>query len=583
MEKVSLKINNIPIEVAAGTTILDAAKKVQIKIPTLCKHPDLPASASCGICIVKVVGSNKMLRACCTEVAPGMEIITHDPEIIATRKTVVELILSNHPNDCLQCGRNGSCELQRLAEDFGIREVPYPNYLPGLAKDDSTGTIVLDPDKCIKCGRCVEVCQQVQNVWALNFVDRGINTRIAPAGDIKMKDSPCVRCGQCSAHCPTGAIVEYDQTQKVWDALLDQSKHCVVQIAPAVRVAIGEAFGLPPGTNLTKKLYAVLRRLGFHAVFDTNFSADLTIMEEASEFVERFANKKGPLPLITTCCPAWVDFMEKYESDMIDHFSSCKSPQEMLGALTKTYYADKKNIAPKDIFSVSIMPCTAKKYEVARSEEMACSGFQDVDIALTTRELARMIKQSGLDFKNLPDEEPDHLLGDYTGAGTIFGTTGGVMEAALRTAYYFITGENLKAVEFEQTRGLEGIKEATIDIKGTKVRIAVAHGLSNVENVINRVRVAKEKGEELPYHFIEVMACLGGCVGGGGQPYGSTDDLRVKRAAGLYQDDKDCQQRMSHENPMIKQVYAEYLEKPLSAKAHKLLHTHYKARPVYLK
>ncbi|MCU0666471.1 MAG: NADH-dependent [FeFe] hydrogenase, group A6 [Candidatus Omnitrophica bacterium] len=580
---VKAKINGIEVEVKEGTSILDAAKKVYIKIPTLCKHPDLIASAACGICIVRIKGSAKMLRACCTPLEDKMDIITHDPEIVSIRRTVLELILSKHPNDCLKCGRNNNCELQKLAADFGIREEEFGNYLKDLPADDSTGTIMLEPQKCVLCGRCVQVCQDVQDVWALSFLDRGFNTRISPAGDIKLADSPCVRCGQCSAHCPTGAIVEKDETARAWEALQNPQKYCVVQIAPAVRVAIGEAFGLPIGTNLTGKLYALLRRLGFRAVFDTNFSADVTIMEESAEFVERFTNRPENLPLITTCCPSWVDFMEKFHSDMVDNFSSAKSPQEMLGVLAKTYYAEQNKIQRKDMFMVSIMPCTAKKYEIQRCDEMFASGCQDVDVVLTTRELARMIKQAGIDFVNLPDEAPDHILGDYTGAGVIFGATGGVMEAALRTAYNLITGSNLGKVDLEETRGLKGVKEAQIKIKDITVRIAVAHGLSNVEYVLNKVREAKKNKQELPYHFIEVMACPGGCVGGGGQPYGVTDELRIKRAAGLYQDDRDRQFRCSHDNPYVKKLYAQFLEKPLSQKAHQLLHTHYRARPIYIK
>ena len=582
-KQVRARINGIDLQVEEGTTILNAAREVQVEIPTLCKHPDLDASAACGICIVKVKGSRKMLRACCTNISDGMEIITQDPEIVEIRRSVLELILSNHPNDCLICGRNNNCELQKLAADFGIRREFFPKRLMNLPIDDTTKTIQLEPDKCIKCGRCVDVCQNVQDVWALNFVGRGFYTRIAPAGDIVLAESPCVRCGQCSAHCPTGAIFEHDNTAAVWKALLENTKHCVVQIAPAVRVAIAEAFGHEPGTIFTKKLYAVLRRMGFDTVFDTNFAADLTIMEEASEFVTRFVNQSGPLPLITTCCPSWVDFMEKYYSDYIDHFSSAKSPQAMLGAMAKTYFAETRKINPADMFSVSIMPCTAKKYEIQRSEEMYASGYQDVDISLTTRELVRMIKQSGVDFANLPDEEPDHLMGDYAGAGTIFGPTGGVMEAALRTAYFKITGENIADVNIMAARGLDGVKEGEIDINGTKVRIAVAHGLSNVETVLRKTRQALKDGDELPWHFIEVMACPGGCVGGGGQPYGVTDEIRRKRAAGLYQDDTAQKVRCSHENPMIKKIYADYLGEPLSHKSHELLHTGYKARPVYLK
>lgn len=580
---IKAKINNMPIEVAEGVSILDAAKKAQIKIPTLCKHPDLPPGAGCGLCIVRIKGTPKMLRACCTPLEEGMEITTHDPEIVAVRRTVLELILSNHPNDCLQCGRNNDCELQKLVADFGIREESFQKFLPDVPKDDSTRTIVLDPQKCIRCGRCVEVCQEMQNVWALSFLERGFCTRISPAGDIKLADSPCIRCGQCSNHCPTGAIVELDETARVWEALQNEEKYCVVQIAPAVRVAIGEAFGYPIGTNLTKKLYSLLRRLGFKAVFDTNFGADVTIMEEGSEFIQRFVHGKGSLPLITSCCPGWVDFMEKFHPDMIGHFSSCKSPHEIVGVLSKTYYAQKKNIDPKKIVMVSIMPCTAKKNEIIRSEEMHASGSQDVDVVLTTRELARMIKQAGIDFVNLPDEDPDYLLGDYTGAGVIFGATGGVMEAALRTAYFLLNGKNMDKVELTQIRGLDGVKVAEIPINGKKIRVAVAHGLNHVEYVLDKIREAEKNKTEMPYHFIEVMACLGGCVGGGGQPYGVTDELRAKRAAGVYQDDKDCRKRCSHENPFVQQLYKEFLGEPLGEKSEHLLHTHYRARPVYVK
>lgn len=580
---VQAKINNIAVEVGPDTTILKAARKVNVKIPTLCYHPDLKPSAACGICVVKVKGMNKMLRACCTPLEEGMEIITHDPEIVEIRRSIVELILSNHPNECQCCGRNTDCELQNALADFGIREEPFPKIIRDLPKDNSTGTIVLEPAKCIKCGRCVEVCQEVQDVWALSFLERGFLTRISPAGDISLGESPCVRCGQCSAHCPTGAIFEKDDSPLVWAALMNPAKHCVVQIAPAVRVTIGEHFGFEPGTNLTKKLYAALRRMGFEAVFDTNFGADLTIVEEASEFVQRFAHNKGPLPLITTCCPSWVDFMEKFHSDMIPHFSSAKSPHEMVGVLAKTYYAEKHGLNPADVEVVSIMPCTAKKYEIHRSKEMSASGFQDVDIALTTRELSRMIRQAGIDFVNLPDEECDQMLGDYTGAGTIFGATGGVMEAALRTAYSYVTGQKLPKVEFENVRGIQGVKETKINIKGTEVRIAVAHGLSNVEYVMKKVREAKERNLELPYHFIEVMACPGGCVGGGGQPYGVTDELRQKRARGLYTEDERAALRCSHENPYVVKLYKDFLGEPLGKKAHHLLHTSYAPRPLYKK
>lgn len=577
------KINNIDVEVPEGTSILDAAAKVQVKIPTLCKHKDLLPTAACGLCIVRVKNMPKLPRACATPIENGMEIITHDSEIVEVRRSVLELILSNHPNSCQTCGRNGCCELQTLAADFGIRGDSIKRYVRDLPDDNSNGSISISFTKCIKCGRCLQVCQEMQDVWALSFLERGINTRMAPAGDIQLSESPCVKCGQCSAHCPTGAIVEMDETETVWNALHDPDKHCVVQIAPAVRVAIGEAFGLPPGTNLTKKLYAVLRRLGFKAIFDTNFSADVTIMEEASEFVERFTKQKERLPLITSCCPAWTDFMEKRHHDFIDNFSTAKSPQQMLGVLAKTYYAQKQNIDPAKMYVASVMPCTAKKYELSRTQEMFASGFKDVDVSITTRELARMIKQSGIDFLNLADEEADSILGEYSGAGTIFGVTGGVMEAALRTAYFFVTGKNFEKIEFESVRGLKGVKEAEIDIDGVKVRIAVAHGLSNVQYVLEKVRDARRESRETPYHFIEVMACPGGCIGGGGQPYGVNDEVRAKRIAGIYQDDRDCKVRYSHENPEVKHVYQEFLEKPLSEKAHHLLHTHYTALPLYQK
>ncbi|MFQ3620273.1 MAG: NADH-dependent [FeFe] hydrogenase, group A6 [Spirochaetales bacterium] len=578
---INIKINGMPFFVHEGTTILEAAKLVNVKIPTLCYHPDLPAWAACGICVVKVEGSPKMFRACSTPVEDGMSIITHDPEIVEVRRTVIELILSTHPNDCLQCPRNQDCELQRLAAEFGIREMPFEYNINKIPVDDSTTSLILNPEKCVKCGRCVKVCQGMQNVWAIEFLGRGDSTRIAPAGDVLLAESPCIKCGQCSAHCPVGAIYEKDETQKVWKALQDPSKYCVVQIAPAVRVALGEAFGLPPGTLVTNKAYAALRRLGFEAVFDTNFGADLTIMEEGSEFLERFVHGKGDLPLITSCCPAWVDYLEKYYSDLIPLFSTAKSPQAMVGALTKTYYSDKSGIDCKNMFSVSVMPCTAKKYEIIRSESMYASGCQDIDVSITTRELARMIKSAGIDFLNLPDEDADAPLGIYTGAGTIFGATGGVMEAALRTAYYLVTGQELVNVDLEDVRGIEGIKEARIRMAGKEVRVAVAHQMGNIEAVLDQVREAKAKGKEMPWHFIEVMACRGGCIGGGGQPYGGTDEIRKKRIAGIYADDKGKKIRCSHQNPAIKQLYAEFLGKPLSHKSHELLHTKYTPRPLY--
>ncbi|HON89054.1 MAG TPA: NADH-dependent [FeFe] hydrogenase, group A6 [Spirochaetales bacterium] len=580
---VNAKINGIPVQVAEGTTILEAAEKANIKIPKLCYNDDLPAWAACGICVVKVEKNPKLLRACCTPIEEGMNVITNDPEIVQVRKTVIELILSTHPDDCLQCPRNGQCELQTLAADFGIREQPFPKRLKGLKTDESTGTIILNPEKCVRCGRCVKVCQDMQNVWAIEFLGRGENTRIAPAADVALAEGPCINCGQCSAHCPVGAIYENDQTKEVWDNLTrsENEKVCVVQIAPAVRVALGEAFGLPPGTVLTKKIYTALRRLGFDVIFDTNFAADLTIVEEGTEFVHRFTKEPQKLPLITSCCPAWVDYMEKYYDDMIPHFSTAKSPQQMMGAMIKTYWAQKAGVDPAKIFSVSIMPCTAKKYENGRNKDMYSSGYKDVDVTLTTRELARMIKQAGIDLVNLPDSEPDSPMGPYTGAGVIFGATGGVMEAALRTAYHLITNQELKDVNFTAVRGISGVKETRLHINGIEVRVAVAHQMGNIAAVLNEIRRAKAEGRETPWHFIEVMACRGGCIGGGGQPYGATDEIREKRISGIYQDDEKSTYRCSHHNPYIKQVYDEFLGEPNGHKSHELLHTHYESKPIY--
>ena len=578
---INLKINDVAVTVPEGTNILDAAKLAQVKIPALCYHPDLPAWAACGLCVVKQKNSPKTLRACATACTEGMDIVTHDAELYAIRRTVLELTLSTHPNDCLQCLRNGNCELQRLAQEFGIREAPYGKRLRGLERDDSTPSIVLNPEKCILCGRCAAVCQQMQGIWALEFIGRGEKTRIAPAADVTLNESPCIKCGQCSAHCPVGAIYEKDDTGKLITALRDPEKVCVVQIAPAVRVALGEAFGMKPGELSTGKIYAALRRLGFKAVFDTNFSADVTIMEEGTEFVKRFT-KQEHLPLLTSCCPAWTEYMEEYAPDFTENFSTAKSPQQILSALAKTYWAEKKGIDPKKIYMVSVMPCTAKKYEVSRDENMSASGQQDTDVAITTRELARFIQASGIDFNGLADEKADDLLGEYTGAGTIFGVTGGVMEAALRTAYCLITKEETPpSIDFQDCRGFEGVKEATIEIAGTPVHIAIAHQMGNVKRVLDAIREDRAAGRKPRYDFIEVMACRGGCVGGGGQPRGATDEIRAQRAKGLYTDDEKSVHRMSHLNPEVQALYRDYLGEPNSEKAHKLLHTHYEEHKLY--
>ncbi|HKK48983.1 MAG TPA: NADH-dependent [FeFe] hydrogenase, group A6 [Alkalispirochaeta sp.] len=581
MKDIQCQINGIEVRVPEGTSIYHAAKEANVQIPALCYHPDLPAWAACGICVTKIEGSPKMMRACATTVQPGMKVITHDSELHQVRKTVIELILSTHPNSCLTCPRNQNCELQRLAAEFGIREIPYEMNVPTIEKDESTPSIVLDPEKCVKCGRCVNVCQHMQNVWALEFIGRGDDTQMKPAGDIALNETPCIKCGQCSAHCPVGAIYEKDDTREVIRALRNGTQTSVAQVAPAVRVSLGEAFGYEPGEISTGKLYAALRRLGFDTVFDTNFAADLTIMEEASEFVKRFAKGDGKLPMITTCCPSWVDYMEKYYPETIPNFSTAKSPQMMMGAMVKSYYAEQIGKRPDEIFHVSIMPCTSKKYEITRDEHMYSTGHKDVDVVITTRELARMIKSAGIKFSELEDEEADPALGIYSGAGTIFGATGGVMEAALRSAYNFITGDNMARVEFEPVRGLEGVKEAAVDIEGTEVRVAVAHQMGNASEVMNRIKAAEEAGEEPPWHFIEIMACRGGCIGGGGQPYGATDEVRKKRMAGLYSDDQQSVTRVSHENPQIQAIYKNFLGEPLGEKSHQYLHTHYTARKLY--
>ena len=592
MEMIKLEVNGVAVEVPKGSNLLVAAQAANVKIPTLCYHPDLKPGASCGICVVrqlvpsrtepgKFVPSPKLLRACCTEATEGMKSVTHDPDIVQVRRTVLELILANHPQDCLQCPRSGRCELQDIAADFGIRESPFPKEVIHRDLDQSTPSLVLNPDKCIKCGRCAEVCQQMQNVWALEFIGRGEKTVMAPAAGVKLAESPCIKCGQCSAHCPVGAIYENDETAKVWAALRDTEKTCLVQIAPAVRVALGEAFGMKPGELTTGKIYAALRMLGFKKVFDTNFSADVTIMEEGTEFIKRFTNG-GKLPLITSCCPAWTDWMEKYAPDFTENFSSAKSPQQMLSALAKTYWAEKNGLTCDKVHVTSIMPCTAKKYEITRDEHMKSTGCQDTDVVLTTRELARMIKAAGIDFLNLPEEKADDLLGSYTGAGTIFGVTGGVMEAALRTAYCLITKEDQPpAIEFTAVRGMDGVKKATIDIKGTQVNIAVAHQMGNVEKVLNEVREDIKNGVKPRYDFIEVMACRGGCVGGGGQPCLATDAVRAARTAGLYSDDEKSVIRMSHLNPEVQALYKDYLGEPGSEKAEHLLHTDYRKRELY--
>lgn len=575
---VKIKIDGIEREVPSNSSVLEAAKAAGIQIPTLCYHEDLEPTGNCGVCLVQVKGQKGLKRSCTTPVYEGMEIITHNKEILDTRKGVLELILANHPDDCLQCIKNSKCELRQLADKLGVEKSTYEKVLKHKPIDDSSLSIVREPDKCILCGRCTQVCQQVQTVFALETINRGFDTVVSVASG-EIGNSVCVNCGQCISVCPVGALYEVSEEEKVWAALEDPDKIVIVQEAPAVRVSLAEEYGLPAGTNMANKMYTALKMLGFDHVFDTNFSADLTIMEEGSELLERLSKNEN-LPLITSCSPGWIKFLETFFHDLLENVSSCKSPQQMFGALAKTYFAKEYNIDPSKIVSVSIMPCTAKKFE-AKRPEMKDSGYTDVDHVITTREFIRMLKKAGIDLREIPDGKAEDLMGQYSGAATIFGATGGVMEAALRTAYELATGKKLDIVDFEPCIGLEGIKELSVNINGTEIRGAVAHGLGNARELLNKVVEAKKKGE-IAYHFIEIMACPGGCVGGGGQPYGSTLKRRLERACGLYMEDKNLPIRKSHENPAIKKIYEDFLGKPLSHKSHELLHTEYVKRDAHI-
>jgi NADH-quinone oxidoreductase subunit G/NADP-reducing hydrogenase subunit HndD len=564
---VNLTIDGIPVTVPEGTTILEAARKIGIHIPVLCDHPDLKRRAVCRICVVECDGGGKLKAACANDVWEGVKVVTNSAKIQAIRKTIVELILADHPQDCLKCIRNQKCELQTLAIQFGLKELTFPQSEIVSKPDIDTNTLVRDMAKCVKCGRCVEVCQEVQTVRAINTSHRSLKYEITTPYDQALIEGPCVYCGQCAAVCPVGALYENDQTAQVWAAIDDAARHVVVQTAPAVRVALGDEFGLPEGAITTGKMVTALKRLGFDKVFDTDFSADVTILEEGNELLHRLKNG-GKLPMITSCSPGWINFAEVFFPDLVDHLSTCKSPQQMFGALAKTYYAELAKIDPATIYSVSIMPCVAKKFEAQRPE-MNDSGYQDVDVVLTTRELARMIKLAGIDFANLPESPFDKVMGDSTGAAVIFGTSGGVMEAALRTVYEVVTGETLGSLDFDSVRGHQGVKTVEVDLKGTKVKILVANGLSNAREVMESIRDGKCDAT-----FVEIMCCPGGCVGGGGQPYGN---MRIKgrRMDGLYEADKQLPLRKSHENPEVKELYERYLGAPLGEKSHHLLHTHY--------
>ncbi|MCI7805408.1 MAG: NADH-dependent [FeFe] hydrogenase, group A6 [Oscillospiraceae bacterium] len=581
MENINLKINGVDVTAPKGSTILEAARMANIDIPTLCWLKDINEIGACRICVVEVNEGRgfRIAASCVYPVSEGMEVLTNSPKVIESRKKTLQLILSNHDRKCLSCVRSGNCELQKLAKDMGVDdETAYDGEKTVYEIDNSAAHMYRDNNKCILCRRCSAVCEKVQGIGVIGANERGFKTNIASAFDMGLGETSCVSCGQCIAVCPVGAISEKDNTKEVFAAIADPEKHVVVQVAPAVRAGLGEAFGLPIGTDVEGKMAAALRRLGFDKVFDTNFSADLTIMEEAHEFLDRFKNG-GKLPLITSCSPGWVKYCEHYFPDMTENLSSCKSPQQMFGAIVKSYYAEKEGIDPKNIVSVSVMPCTAKKFEIGRDDEDG-AGLPDVDIAITTRELARMIERAGIQFLALPDEQFDEPLGVSTGAGVIFGATGGVMEAALRTAVEELTGEELPNVDFTDVRGTAGIKEASYDVAGTTVKVAVASGLGNARELLNKV-----KNGEADYQFIEIMGCPGGCVNGGGQPQQPASvrnftDIRALRAKVLYDLDESRPLRKSHENPVIKELYANYLGEPGSHKAHELLHTTYVKRTI---
>lgn len=578
METVHIKINGLPYEVAAGSTILEACHSVGIEIPTLCYLKEINAIGACRICVVEVKGARTLVTACVYPVNEGMEVVTNSEKVQASRRTNLELILSTHDQQCLSCVRSTDCELQKLCRDYGVNGMRFMGTRERYTVDASAPHMVRDNNKCILCRRCVAACQANQFVGVIGAQERGFQTHIGCAFEAPLGESPCVSCGQCITVCPTGALTEKDDTEKVWAALRDETKHVVIQSAPSVRATIGECFGMPIGTNVEGKMVAAMRRLGFDGVFDTDTAADFTIMEEATEFVTR-VKTGGKLPMITSCSPGWIKFCETYYPDFVPNLSSCKSPQGMFGALTKTYYADKLGIDPKNIICVSVMPCTAKKFEIGRDDMSAAgNGVPDVDISITTRELARMIERAGIQFTALPDEKFDPALGESTGASVIFGATGGVMEAALRTAVEVVSGKPLEKVEFTEVRGTKGIKEATYTIGDLQLNVCVASGLANCDAVLKSVQSGEKN-----YHFIEFMACPGGCVNGGGQPTQPASvrnftDLKALRASALYGQDDNMPVRKSHENPLLKKVYADYLGEPGGEKAHHILHTTYAKR-----
>ncbi|MBR2499610.1 MAG: [Clostridia bacterium] len=575
MDMVNVKINGKEISVPKNYTVLEAAKAAKIDIPTLCYMKNVSKTGSCRMCVVEIKGARNLQAACVYPVSEGLEILTNTPKVRNARKSTLELLLSNHEKKCLTCIRNKNCELQTLSEELGITEIAYEGARKEHALDELSPSIVRDNNKCILCRRCVSACKEIQTVSVIDATERGFNTTIATAFNRPLAETTCVNCGQCIVACPVGALREKDNTDDVWKALADETKHVVVQTAPAVRAALGEEFGMEIGTPVTGKMVAALKAMGFDKVFDTNTGADVTIMEEGTELIDRIQNG-GKLPMITSCSPGWIKFCEHNFPDFLDNLSSCKSPHEMFGALIKSYYAEQAGIDPASIYVVSVMPCVAKKFEAGRPE--MGNDYRDVDTVISTRELARMIKQAGINFCELEDEQFDDPCGESTGAAVIFGATGGVMEAALRTVAEVLENKPLENIDFTEVRGTEGIKEATVKVAGMDVKVAVAHGLGNARKLLEDIRAGKAD-----YHFIEIMACPGGCVTGGGQPIRSAKvhmdiDLKAERAKALYSEDKALKIRKSHENPYVKKLYAEYLEKPGSHKAHGLLHTHYTAR-----
>ena len=573
---VNLKINGIDVSAPEGSTVLEAARQAGIDIPTLCYLKDVSQTGSCRMCVVEIKGARALQAACVYPVSEGIEVLTHSARVKRARKTTLELILSNHERKCLTCTRNQNCELQALCDELGVSDITYEGVRNEYKIDDLSPSIVRDNNKCVLCRRCVSACKDVQTVAVIDTMERGFATKVGCAFDALLAETACVNCGQCIAACPVGALYEKDGTAAVWEAIEDEDKYVVVQTAPAVRAALGEEFGLPMGTPVTGKMAAALKRMGFDKAFDTDTGADVTIMEEGTELLERLQNG-GKLPLITSCSPGWIKFCEHNFPDFLDNLSSCKSPHQMFGALLKTYYAKKEGIDPKKMFVVSVMPCTAKKFESAR-DEMEYGGLRDVDAVITTRELAKMIKESGIQFTRLADEDFDNPFSEASGAGVIFGATGGVTEAALRTVYEIVEKKPLDKVEFEAVRGTDGIKEATVTLGGKDVRVAIAHGLGNARALLEAIR----NGEK-SYEFVEIMACPGGCVTGGGQPICHSKtymdvDVKAERAKALYSEDARLSIRKSHENPDVKKLYEEFLEKPGSHIAHELLHTHYVAR-----